>query len=488
MVKTPLQYFTRYFDDNFFENAAGCTNRYTVLKTGESLHTSSGELKNFFGMHIAMGCVRFPRIRMYWQQKFSIPIVANTISRNRFFKLRDAFHVVFENDITESQKKANVYWRVQPVIDAVRRACLSIPRKEHGRYSIDEQMIPFTGRCPARQSLPNKPRGIGLKNEVLTTSEGMVLDFEIYQGKTTPLTEEDLGVGPAFVLRLVQTLPKGSKVFFDRYFTTLPLLDRLLAKGIFGTGTIMKNRVKCITMTEERKMKRGDMEEFCKPDDKHIIVQWKDSKSVLLASSAFGCGPVTDVKRWCKKEKKFMQVACPSVVREYNKSMGGVDICDQLMEAYRTFFKTRKWPLKVAIHFIDLACCNAWMEYREDCRKAQTPLKDTLDRLAFRLSVAEALVCIEKNKNIEWFSGSDTENEEEVLPPKRRRPAEHPCNEKRQDGFHHWPAEEDIKSAKMCRRKGCSSRTRTRCEKCNVVYPRIKIVSKNITLTNKYFW
>ena len=87
-----------------------------------------------------------------------------------------------------------------------------------------------------------------------------------------------------------------------------------------------------------------------------------DSKSVILASSAYGCGPVEHVKRWGqkKKEKRYVKVPAPRIVREYNKRMGGFDVCDQLMESYRSFYKTRKWTLiKVFIHFIDLVCCCA---------------------------------------------------------------------------------------------------------------------------------
>jgi len=46
--------------------------------------------------------------------------------------------------------------------------------------------------------------------------------------------------------------------------------------------------------------------------------------------------------------------------------MGGVDVCDQQLEAYRTWIKTKKWTVKVTLHFIDLSIVNAWMEYRQD--------------------------------------------------------------------------------------------------------------------------
>lgn len=122
--------------------------------------------------------------------------------------------------LTITSDGTNVLWKVQLMIDSVRNRCLAIPRTGCN-YSIDEQMIPFLGRCPRplKQYVKNKPRPVGLKNFVITTSFGLVLDFEIYQGnhivslfnklyyfslflgKTTPLVEENLGLGASVVLR-----------------------------------------------------------------------------------------------------------------------------------------------------------------------------------------------------------------------------------------------------------------------------------------------
>lgn len=44
-------------------------------------------------------------------------------------------------------------------------------------------------------------------------------------------------------MRLNETLAQGTRIFVDRYFTTIRLLELLLAKRIAVTGTIMKSRV-----------------------------------------------------------------------------------------------------------------------------------------------------------------------------------------------------------------------------------------------------
>lgn len=68
---------------------------------------------------------------------------------------------------------------------------------------------------------------------------------------------------------------------------------------------------------------------------------------------------------------------------------GGVDILDQLMEYYRTFYKTRKWSVKVIHHFFDLAIVNAYQEYKRAARFSQLPPRQVLDLMSFRLQIGE---------------------------------------------------------------------------------------------------
>ncbi|CAH1365808.1 unnamed protein product, partial [Tenebrio molitor] len=117
-----------------------------------------------FGLHAIMGCIHFPRIHMYFNEKFKFPLIDGVMSRDRFYMLRTNLHVVDNLGLTEETKKSNRLWKIQPVIDCVRNRCRALERKEKCAFSIDEQMIPFLGRCPVRQFVKNKPRPVGLKN------------------------------------------------------------------------------------------------------------------------------------------------------------------------------------------------------------------------------------------------------------------------------------------------------------------------------------
>ena len=129
-------------------------------------------------------------------------------------------------------------------------------------------MISFTGRCPARQYVPRKPNPTGLKNFVLASPTGMVLDFEIYYGEGTfsdfRLDDGSKGQGVGAVLRLTKDLQAGTNVFCDRFFTTIPLIDSLAKKNISVTGTISSRHVP-VTFSADKVMKaagRGAVEQF----------------------------------------------------------------------------------------------------------------------------------------------------------------------------------------------------------------------------------
>lgn len=238
-----------------------------------------------------------------------------------------------------------------------------------------------------------------------------------------------------------------------------------------ATGTIMSNRLRNVHFSQDKKFQRGVWEEFTRCDNQISATKWKDSKCVTLISNATGAEPHSVVKRWSKTENKEIEVPCPDVVKSYNQNMGGVDICDQQMECYRTWIKSRKWTLKVALHFIDLSIVNAWMEYREDAQKLLKRKNEIMDLMHFKIAVAREWLTKSPNKRAlssEESNSSDTEENQMTTQRPQNYRAPVPPTTKVKDGFEHWPEVCNIPNPKCCRMKGCKSRSRIKCTKCDI--------------------
>uniref|UniRef100_A0A3B4A5J0 PiggyBac transposable element-derived protein domain-containing protein n=1 Tax=Periophthalmus magnuspinnatus TaxID=409849 RepID=A0A3B4A5J0_9GOBI len=380
-IKTHILTNETYIDDFVFEKMAMCTNQREVLHSGTSLNTTPEELRAFFGCSIYMACLGYPNIQMYWASKTRVQIVAESMTRNRFYKLRSSITLVIDLDVSEEEKERAILWKVRPVLEKVRQGCLRQPRT--GKMSIDEQMIPFTGRCPIRQHVPGKPHTTGLKVFVLATPSGIILDFIVYQGKTT---------------FNVTSVPRGSHLFFDRYFTTVKLLDILAEKGLAGTGTIMKNRIPrgCkITDQVIKKKGKGATEMVARRKVLNAIIKWFDNKPVVMCSSAYGIEP-----------QDLLSIA------EYNSNMGGVDLADRMLTFYKMVSRTRKWTVRVIFHFFDVAISNAWLQYKDCQLLGKKPLKF----LDFKIVLGESMISQAQG----GILGESEESDGDYTPPRQK--------------------------------------------------------------------
>lgn len=464
-----LEYFEQYIDDDFIDLMVTKTNQTSILKTGKSIGLTNKECKIFMGITMLMSCVNYPYIRMYWEQKWRIPIVADNMTRDRYFLLRTSVKIVFDPDVSDDEKVRDKVWKVRPIITRILEGCHKMERSQD--ISIDEMIIPFTGKCGIKQYCPNKPNPEGLKAFVLANPDGIVCDLVIYQGDTT-FPEESaagFGLGESAVINLTKTLVPGHILYFDRYFSSLKLAQELNERGFKCVGTLMKSRIpkplqEVLPEDKELKKKgRGSNSVYVNSDSSVAVTKWFDNKAVVLMSTIYASNPEDECRRWCKKEKRFVMVKRPMVVKLYNSKMGGVDLADRMLAVCPSRARTTKWTVRFIAHMFDLATSNAWIQYRKTERERGVPLKKIQSLRQWKMDLAELI--IDKNS---LESAEVIEDEEEIHSRKRGRPGINPLPSKtrRLHGAIHMPTFETV--VNRCRLPGCDKRTTAKCTYCGV--------------------
>ncbi|XP_060806296.1 uncharacterized protein LOC132903054 [Amyelois transitella] len=115
----------------------------------------------------------------------------------------------------------------------------------------------------------------------------------------------------------------------------------------------------------------------------------------------------------------------------------------------------------------DLSIVNSWRLYKNDCVANKFPRKDTMPLLDFRMDVANSLSSLPDRRPRE-----DCDEDITARVPRRDykiyRPSLAPTESKRYDGYEHYPISDDIKAPRSCRLEDCNSRSKIKCEKCDV--------------------
>lgn len=252
---------------------------------------------------------------MLWEreQDTNNTLVAESISRDRFEYILSNVHFADNTNLDQSDKFA----KVKPLFDHLKNKFIEYaPVSE--MHSIDEVMVPYFGRHGCKQFIHNKPIRYGYKLWVGSNRVGYINWFEPYQGSSTNISEtySDLGVGAAVVLEYADVLcrkwpNKKFHLFFDNFFTSVPLIERLSEKNLSATGTVRENRLFGNSLTDSKELKRQcrGVYDYQKVADKNIIaVKWHDNNVVCLCSNAVEVEPVHTVKRYSRKERKNIQV------------------------------------------------------------------------------------------------------------------------------------------------------------------------------------
>ncbi|XP_033729312.1 piggyBac transposable element-derived protein 4-like [Pecten maximus] len=375
-----LDYFECIFTDNILEMIVEETNRYaaTYIQTHTDLpshsryrkwtDTTVGEMKAFIGMTIAMGLVQQMDIQDYWSNDVVIntPFFRSVMSRDRFLSLLSVLHLA---DNTASVPRGQPgYSPLQKLGDPYKEILSNFQRcyNPSKNIAIDEGMIPWRGKLHFRVYSPDKPIKYGLKVYMLCDSDnGYCSRMELYTGHGGQnMAPSQFGATYDLIMRLADPfLNKGYHLYMDNYFSSPHLFYSLYLNGTLACGTLRKNRRGVPQALKNRNLIRGEM--FTMNNDMLVAVKYADKKDVHLLTTIHK-GVMVDSG---KRDQEGIEIRKPDCILSYNKYMGAVDRCDQMV-AYGSFERrTLKWWKKVFFHVIGLAVLNSYIIYKTRCQQ-----------------------------------------------------------------------------------------------------------------------
>lgn len=443
--ESPVHAFLYFFDDQLMEKITYETNLKTIQK-GKEINYSKEDIYSILGINMIMSYHKLPALRNYWSTSsdLEVSIIKNSMTRDKFRSIMSSLHLNDNHKIDMNNR--DKLHKVRPVIDHLNSKFIERSHSEH--LSVDESMVKFKGRSTLKQYNPMKPIKRGYKIWCLADNDGYVYKFEVYEGKAVNNDRKEFGLGGTVVINLTEHLAnKYHKIFFDNFFSSIPLCEYLRCNGILACGTIRTNRKDLPVLLEDKKMKRGDYD-YRSTTSGVTVYKWRDAKPVHFISNYHGVEETTVRRK--QKDGTRMVVSCPSVVKDYNKYMIGVDKHDQLRQVYGRDRRSVKWWHRLFFGFVDMSLVNSFVIHKETNSSSMTFFD-------FKREVAQGLITLGKN---------------DVTTAAKRRRIEYsvPRSVRLVNVGVHHPVFDNSQRLRceVCSKKGVQSRPATKCSQCNV--------------------
>lgn len=443
--------FQQFFTDDFFEMLVFQTNLYAQQLDKPYNPTNIAEMKTFIAINLLMGIKKLPSYRDFWSSSSLLhdTYISSLLPSKRFSWLLGHLHVNDNNQLLlRTDPKFDKLHKIRPMLDHLQNRFVDCFKLSQN-VSIDESMIRFKGRSSLKQYLPKKPIKRGYKVWMLADQCGYCYKFQICTGKTKEGVEKDLGG------RVVRDLThglenKGHRLFFDNYFTSVPLLDDLHKQKIYACGTIKSKRLFLPKLLEDKQLKRGDFD-FSVSNNGLLAVKWMDKKAVNLLSNYHNPADVCTVNRR-NPAGVVTQIPCPQLLTDYNKHMNGVDKFDQNKHTYEINRKSHKWWHRIFFYFLDASVVNAFVLHKQ-LNLNKTTMKN------FRLSIVEYLVAVQKRPSKRSHSSlSVAIKKHKPFVPKKIR----------HENSDHQPKYTSRRRCGLCSTSQQQVRTNWMCSTCNV--------------------
>lgn len=319
------------------------TNKYgKAMKQNTWKDVDKIEFRAYLGLLLLSGVFRsrHEKLSELWDDQDGRPIFRATMSLQRFETIHN--HLRFDDKDDRSQRKERDKLAAIRVVYEKWLQQVKMMYVPGQNLTVDEQLIPFRGKCNFRQYIPTKPHKYGIKVWVVCDSDtAYAYNLQVYVGKNRNAKPE-VGQGQRVVLELTEGLP-GRNITCDNFFTSYSLAQELKRRIQTVVGTIRKNKKEIPPILLDMKKKPEGHAEFVFDSNlpaSMVSYVTKRNKFVTCLSTYH--------------LKKEMDGTKPAIITFYNGTKAGVDRLDQLVGEYSCNRKSNRWPMKIFGNIIDV--------------------------------------------------------------------------------------------------------------------------------------
>ncbi|CAK1588307.1 unnamed protein product [Parnassius mnemosyne] len=316
------------------------------------------ELLAYLGLLYMSGVLRSSHLNfkdLWATDGTGIEFFQNTMSFNRFLFISRCVRFDDKNTRSERQKTDKLA-AVREFTDLMNNNFINNYSASEN-VTLDEQLPAFRGRFSGVVYMPNKPTKYGIKHYALVDSATFyLLKFEIYAGVQPEGPYRMPNDTVSLVKRMTEPIwGTGRNVTMDNWFTSVPLTNTLLKdRQLTMVGTIRKNKPEIPTCFQPKRTRAEHSSLFGFQEDVTLCSYVpKKSKAVLLISSMHHDNKIVE------SEKKK-----PEIILYYNRTKGGVDTNDQMCANYNVGRRTKRWPMVIFYHLLNVAGINAYVIYK----------------------------------------------------------------------------------------------------------------------------
>ena len=367
--KTPAEMFELFFDEDMYNLIVEETNKYAVYCNKPDPQITHLEIKVFLGILMASG-YNSTTPRQYWHNPHieDNQSIINAMDRDRFDEIAKCLHFRDNHEVDESDK----FCKVKPFLDILRNnfAKYFIPAQN---LNYDEKLIEYYGRHECKQPMLKYTIPFGYQVLTLTSPEGYLVSFEMYQSNMSEHPSEieaKFGRYTAPLIKMLDSFPPSLKTlpfrfYFEKVFNSVPLLVELRERGYYGTGTIGADKVpkecQLSPIDKIQKQVMGTYESVVSKEKQIVIVRMMNNSCVqTAASSCHGIVPVRRENRYSSAARKRIQVPLPAIFKNFKQFMCGTDQFSQNLSKHRVALRERKWWWSIFTWFLDVSILNAW--------------------------------------------------------------------------------------------------------------------------------